>query len=158
MKKIAFPVGLCLAGIAGFAVAQVTLPKVASIGTTDLVQILPGGVPSAGNQYVIAGKIAGVPLYVDLGAATTGNTYTFAAGQKNMIMRPAGTLAAVTLVTEAAPSDGQEECFLSTQTTTSLTWNANTGQSISGAPSAGVANTRVCMLYNKTAATWYRAG
>ncbi len=158
MKKRTIVASLAIAAIAGFAVAQVVVPKLPTFGPTDLVQIIPGGVPTTSNQYIVAGKIAGAPLYVDLGVATTGNTFTFAQGQTNMIMRPAGTLAAVTLVTELTPSDGQMECFLSTQTTTALTWNAAAGLSISGAPTAGVANVRACMLFNKAALTWYRAG
>ena len=94
---------------------------------------------------------------MDGGAVSTAFTFTFGNTQTNYIIRPAGTLATGTLTAAPNPADGQRECFLSTQTQTALTWNANTGQSISGAPTAGVANTAVCMVYEAAAATWYRS-
>lgn len=158
-RKILSSVAVFAAVGIGFALAQVypvpLLPYFAP--STDLVQVVQGGVPNAAARYVYAGQLSGALLYQNLGVITTGNTYTFASGQGYILAQPAGTLAAVTLVTEANPSDGQKECFISTQTTTSLTWSANTGQSISGAPTAGVAQTAACMIYVKSVATWYRA-
>lgn len=54
MKKfLAALAGLAL--LAGLAVAQVpSVPRVTSIGTTDLVQIIPNGAPTAGNVYASA--------------------------------------------------------------------------------------------------------
>src|SRR5579859_2620652 len=104
MKRI---LGFALAGallLAGGALAQiVTLPIVQNVGTADLIQIIPNGVPASTNVYASPQQIAGVPGYVNLGVATTGNTYTFGNSQVFMLMQPAGTLAAVTLVTAPNP-------------------------------------------------------
>ncbi len=156
MKKYLFLLAAVALTFVGGAIAASTVPIVSTVGTADLVQIIPGGIATAQRYFAYPQQIAGAPAYQNLGAATTGNTYVFGNYTTNMIAQPAGTLAAVTLTAAANPSDGQVQCFTSTQTTTSLTWNANTGQSISGAPTAGVANTQACMIYVKSAATWYR--
>lgn len=146
-------------GLAAVVWAQSTNspPQVQHVGTTDLFQDIVNGMEVVGHQYATAAQINGVIGYQDLGAATTGNTYTFLKGQSQITMRPAGTLGAVTLTTEVSPGDGQVECFFSTQTTTSLTWTASTGQTIgSDAPSAGVANTRQCLQYELLTLTWHR--
>jgi hypothetical protein len=141
----------------GVALAQTIIPVVPTIGTNDYFQDVPNGNPGVGNVYAKAAQIAGVPGYVNGGVAVTAFTYTFGNSVTDYFIQPAGTLATGTLTTAANPSDGQRECFLSTQTQTALTWNANTGQSISGAPTAGVANTPYCMTYNLAALTWYRS-
>jgi hypothetical protein len=125
--------------------------------TADAVPVIQGGVGTTPAKYATPAQISGVWQYTNLGVATTGNTYAFAHNQVNMIMQPSGTLAAVTLTTDSNPSDGQRECFLSTQTTTSLTWNAASGQTMNNAPTAGVAMTPICMQYVLANATWYRA-
>lgn len=159
MKKLLL--GALLGGAAllvGYgAWSQNVIPQVTHVGPTDLFQDVVNGMEQVGHQYATAAQINGVIGYQDLGAATTGNTYTFLKGQSQMTMRPVGTLAAVALTTEASPGDGQVECFFSTQTTTSLTWTANTGQTMgSDAPTAGVANTRQCMQYETVSLTWHR--
>lgn len=158
MKKLLAFVGVIGLIGAGVALAQsYPPPQVSNVGTTDLIQIVPNGNPSVGNQYATPQQIAGVPGYVNLGVATSGNTYTYTNSQIFMLMQPSGTLAAVTLTTAPNPSDGQRECFLSTQTTTSLTWNANTGQTMGPTITAGVANTAICITYVKSSATWIRS-
>lgn len=161
MKKIgllAGAIGVALLSIVGLAWAQtMPVPLVPSVGPSDLFADVVNGMPTAQNQFATAAQIAGVPGYQNLGVATTGNTYAYANATTYMLMQPAATLAAVTLTAAPNPSDGQRECFLSTQTTTALTWNANTGQTISGAPTAGVANTGACMTFVKSLAAWIRS-
>lgn len=153
---------LCL-GVGGYALAQVggnptpLVPKVANVGTADCFMDVVGGFPTAQGYCAPAAAIAGVPGYVNGGAQTTGFSFTFGNTQTSYFIQPAGTLATGTLTTAANPADGQRECFLSTQTQTALTWNANTGQSMNNAPSAGVAMTPVCMQFSLATATWYRA-
>lgn len=148
--------GLAFVGLR--ATAQVMPnPMVQNVGPADIFQDVTQGLHQAASFYATAQQINGVIGYQDLGIATTGNTYTYLGAQMNMIMRPAGTLAAVTLTTTLYPGDGQVECFFSTQTTTALTWTANTNQTMgSDAPSAGVANTRQCMQYEVASTTWHR--
>ncbi len=155
-KKLYFLCG-ALALVAGAAIAQVpTPPSVASVGPTDLVAIVPGGQPSAQTQYATPGQIAGVPGYV-YNVPLTAFSLTYAKGQTNMVLNPAGTLATGTLTTEANPSDGQRECVLSTQTQTAITVTANTGQTIVNGPTALVANVPVCWTFVKSLAAWERS-
>lgn len=158
MKKLLLASAAGIVICAGLAFAQsIPVPFLSVVNTSDAIQDVPKGVPYAGNQYVTPAQIAGVPGYVNGGVAVTAWTYTFGNSVTDYFIQPAGTLATGTITTAANPSDGQRECFLSTQTQTALTWTANTGQTVSGAPTAGVANTTYCMTYNLAAATWYRS-
>jgi hypothetical protein len=140
------------------AEAQVQpVPQVSQVNPGDLFLDVVNGAPQAQSAYATPGQIAGVPGYVNGGAATTGFTFTFGNSQTDYFIQPAGTLATGTLTTAPNPSDGQRECFLSTQTQTALTWSANTGQSINNAPTAGVAMTPICITFSKATATWYRS-
>ncbi len=146
---------LALAG--GIAIAQVTVPKVLSVGPTDLFQVVVKGSPGPGNSYATAAQVSGVFGYKNGGAASTGFAYTFTAGQRYYFIQPADTLDAGALTTEANPGNGQVECLFSTQIVTALTWTANTGQTLDTAvPSAGAANALQCIQYNTSAAKWYR--
>ena len=152
-----FGVG-ALALAASLAVSQqISVPLVTNVGTADLFQDVVGGYPQSPTYYATAAQIAGVPGYVNGGAALTAWTYTFGNSVTNYFIQPAGTLATGTLTTAPNPGDGQRECFLSTQTQTAITWTANTGQSLSNAPTAGVANTPQCMTFSRATATWYRS-
>lgn len=146
---------VCLGGAA--VIAQVIpVPQVATVGTTDLIQIIPNGQPTAQSVYTTPASIAGVPGYV-YNVPVTAFSLTYAKGQTNMALNPAGTLATGTLTTEANPSDGQRECVLSTQTQTALTVTANTGQTIVNGPTALVANVPVCWTFVKSLAAWERS-
>ena len=72
--------------------------------------------------------------------------------------RPAGTLANGTLTMSASAGDGQRFCLQDTQTQSAITINANTNQSLGGlsTPTALVAGTRYCWIYNLPLATWLR--
>ncbi|HEV2674149.1 MAG TPA: hypothetical protein VGV37_06365 [Aliidongia sp.] len=159
MKKL---LSLALAGlllVAGGAFAQqIPVPQVQSLGSTDLVPVIPGGQPQAATYYATAGQVAGVFAY-SIQAPLTAFTITDGNGVSFLFLNPAGTLATGTLTMMAVPSDGQNFCLESTQTQTAITISANTGQSLGGTlatPTALVANTRYCWLYSRSAATWYR--
>ena len=158
MKYRLLVTGLLGAALLGGAViAASTLPQVVSVGPTDLIQVIPQGVPSAGNKYGTAAQINGVVGYVNGGVASTGWAHTFGNAETNFFMQPAGALATGAITAAPKPGDGQRECFLSTQTQTAITWTANTGQSITNAPTAGVAMTPVCMTWNAATSTWLRS-
>lgn len=149
---------LALAG--GVAVAQVSLPLLAAMGQTDLVQVIPAGQPHAGNQYVPAGELGGMSLY-SLQVPLTGFTITAAAGINQLILNPAGTLATGTLTLPPSPSDGSNFCVWDSQTQTAITVNANTGQSLNttigaATPTALTAKTSYCWRYLASQAAWYR--
>lgn len=91
----------------------------------------------------------------DYQAPTTGFSYTFAAGTTVLVMNPAGTLATGTITMPAAPADGMTISFSSTQQITALTVNANTGQSIVGAPTTMLAGGAATFVYRLSNTTWY---
>ena len=97
----------------------------------------------------------GVLQSYDYQVSTTGFSYTFAAGTTNLVMNPAGTLATGTITMPAAPSDGMTITFSSSQIITALTVNANTGQSIVGAPTSLTAGGAATFLYRLSNTTWY---
>jgi hypothetical protein len=150
-----------LGGVLGaaltLAIAQVTIPTVTSVGTGDYFQDIVGGNAQAGNRYATAAQINGPIGYVNAGVLATGQTLAFGNSTTEIVAQSSATIAAVTLTASASPGDGQLNCYMNTQTTSAITWNANTGQTISGAPTAGVANTRACMIYSAAAAAWVRA-
>lgn len=157
-KYIKYLLGAAALIGAGYAVAQTYAPSsVATVGTADLIPIIPGGgngsVPS---QFVKPSQIAGVPAYVNGGTIVTSATIQFANGQTNWFGHAAGTLALVTPTTAANPSDGQRECVWLDQTITSLAWTANTGQTIgANVVSAGTAKVPNCITYSAATTTWY---
>lgn len=143
-------------GVSAIAQSLPNLPKLQIVNADDLFQDIVHGAPQAGNFYVTAAQIAGVPGFVK-SVPLTAFSLTFANTQTNMILNPAGTLATGTLITAPAPSNGQRECVLSSQTQTALTWTANTGQTINNAPTALVANVPVCLTYSSSNLTWDRS-
>lgn len=153
--------------IAGAAVAQgafgppygntVSAPVVSGISPTDLVQIIPRGFPTTGDVYTNPGAIAGVPLYA-YNVPVTAFSLTFANNQAWFILNPAGTLATGTITMAPNPSDGQRECVSDSQIQTAITFTANAGQTVVGAPTAEAsANWVACFSYVASVATWFKA-
>ena len=158
MRKLIISAFVGAMAAAGIALAQTYPPPVVgTVGTADLFQDVVNGTGQSQSNYASAAQIAGVPGYVNGGVAVTAWTYTFGNSTTDYFIQPAGTLATGTLTAAASPSDGQRECFLSSQTQTALTWSANTGQTMNNAPTAGVANVPACMTFSKASATWYRS-
>jgi hypothetical protein len=86
--------------------------------------------------------------------ARTGFSYTFGNFQADMLFEPTVTLDTGTVTMAPAPIDGARACIFSTQIVTSLTLNANAGQSINNALTALAANVRHCYLYSVGDKTW----
>jgi hypothetical protein len=141
----------------GYAVAQtVPVPKVSAVNATaDLVQIIPGGVPTSQSKYATVAQTTAISGYKDLGTVSTDPAYTATTGVWNVFSHATGTVTAVTLTTPASPGDGQRLCYYNDHTTTTLTFTANTGQTIdSNVVAAGVANIPACIVYNGTTLAW----
>lgn len=97
----------------------------------------------------------GVLQAYDYQVLTTGFSYTFAAGTQVLVANPAGTLATGTITMPATPADGMTISFSSTKAITALTVNANTGQTITGAPTSLVANGSVTFIYRLSSTAWF---
>lgn len=157
MKRIlGFGLAAALFLTGSLAVAQiVTLPTVTSVGSADLFQDIVGGVPTQTNKYATAAQIAGVPGYHNFGTITTDPAYAVPNGTTDLMAHAAGTISTVTITTEPNPGDGKRECWFLDQTTSTLTWTANTGQTIgANVHGAGAANVPNCITYVASSATW----
>lgn len=75
-----------------------------------------------------------------------------------LALNPAGTLASGTITMPQAPTDGEVLTIASTQTITSLTHNANTGQTIVGALTTLPANTSATWTFNSGTGAWMYQG
>jgi type IV secretory pathway TrbL component len=161
MRKIAvYLASAVLFVVGGFAIAlaqTVIIPTVTNVAVADLLQVIVGGAPSAGNTYGTAGKVTHTESYVNGGTITTDPAYTFASGVTNWLGHKASGLTTGTFTTEAAPKDGNRECVWLDQTTTTLTWTANTGQTVDStiAHAAGIANVPNCITFQASNSTWY---
>ena len=139
MKKHIVLTGLAaLAGV-GYAFAQVTLPQVSAVGSSDLVQIIPGGTPVLGNQYVSASLLAnlsGTPRnYLDNGA-------------QSVIQRGTGTItcAANAAITNAAYVADRWGCSANVGS------GAGRGQVITASPAPPVGFTNSVKLWRNSGA------
>jgi len=110
--------------------------------------------PAGWDNYVKADDTTSVQTPL------TGFAITVANGTRNLILTPAGTLAAGAVTFPASTSlvDGQELLIASTQIITALTLTGN-GSTISNAVTTlAAAGDRVRYKYVLSTATWYRIG
>ncbi len=156
-KKIALGVLLALGLYGGYAAAQNTIvPLLTNVAVGDYMAVIHNGQISAQTTYATAGKVTHQQSYVNGGTITGDPAYTFANGVTNWFGHKASTLSTGTFTTEPNPQDGDRECVWLDQTITTLTWTANTGQTIdSNVPAAGTAKIPSCITYSAATATWY---
>lgn len=76
---------------------------------------------------------------------------------EQLVVKPAGTIAALTVNFPLAPYNGQVWGFVTTQIITALTMAA-TGKTISAALTAGTANGFATWKYRTADTNWYRVG
>lgn len=88
----------------------------------------------------------------------TAFTLAFAAGQSQMQIGGAATLATGTITLTAAPVDGQQNCFYTKPVVTALTLQvfAGSGQTLNDAVTATAATTRYCYIYSAGNSSWDR--
>jgi hypothetical protein len=89
-------------------------------------------------------------------APASGSTVTLTGQHCFIYIGNTGTLAALTIALPPAPVDGQFIDIAFQSAVTALTLTAATGQTITGAPTAGTANGSFTLRYNNQAATWVR--
>lgn len=100
-------------------------------------------------------------LVTTIFAPTAATTVVIPDGTRTYLMKPAGTLATLSVKFPAKPYEGQIVTICTTQDVTLLTLVANSGQTISGSPAAALqsANTFQSWIYSSIAtAGWYRHG
>lgn len=128
-----------------------------TINTWTALQNFSGGITVTGTT-TLGGAL--VETGYSYQAPLTGFSITIANGIQTLLLDPAGTLATGTITMPSAPADGQVVEVTSSQTITSLTVSANTGQSIKNAPTALTVSTTGSMgykfKYRGANTTWYR--
>lgn len=146
-------------------VCSVTVPAGPTVQTGD--ETIPVDTNLTGGQQPQSAKVkittvgGGKTLY---SAPLTGVTQTLTAGIRQVVIEPAGTIAAHTLVFPAASTltDGQRLGFCTTQIVTALTTTAGSGTTIMNAPTAMLvpvatgAASCVEWIYVTSTTKWYR--
>lgn len=186
LKRIALAVGLV--GVAVIAMAQTFAPNMPIIGGSSYCQstvngscvsTIPAGPAVSGAEYVPADTSAaggvnpqsGKFSILSLGAGVltynepvTTDTITLTNVTRQLIIKPAGTIAALTVVTPAATTllNGQRLGLCTTQIVSSLTVTAGSGTTVANAPTALLvpvatgAGSCVEWIYRTADTTWYR--
>lgn len=132
--------------------AATTVPAGTKAFTSDR-----GPVTSDGTNWLahFGNFLTGTDPRVQTNTPLTGFTITVADTANQLILTPAGTLAAGTINLPANPYDGMEVAIASTQTVTALTLSGN-GKTLNAAVTTIGATSPVRYKYNAAATTWYR--
>lgn len=170
MRHLKLISALGVAGLlvaAGLAVAQTYPPPTAPTihNNTDLIAIVPNGIPSAQSQYVPPAEISNAPGYVKVTPTTAigspGYYNTFAANQSYMIVVLTTTMPYSYNYTAASPSDGARECISGSGgaiTQATLWATAASGQTVTGGSNVSVSsNSSACWTYSLQNLTWDRS-
>ena len=99
---------------------------------------------------------AGLIRQFDFNTPVTGFSYTVPAKTVGTVFSPAATLLTGTITMPAAPVDGMTVSLSTTQAITTLTLNANVGQSISNAVATFAVGGTASYLYRASNTMWYR--
>ena len=78
--------------------------------------------------------------------------------RSHLTVKPAGTIAALTILVPDDPYDGEEVSFNTTQTITALTVDDTAGATFANAPTTLSAGAFARMKYREADNTWYRIG
>ena len=172
MKKLLTFAALGALALAGAVYAQtIPIPQVQTItSATDLVQIIPRGVPSSPSVYAPAAALNTQEVYAKV-ALTTASNYTTSPGyvqafsnfQTDILLTSSTTILYDYFTFAPNPSDGAKECIYSNATVTSAYPTANTSVNAQVVNSNNTitsmtANARYCFLYSASNLTWDRDG
>ena len=107
-------------------------------------------------DYEVAAILTGpATLSSKLYVPTTGNTLAFSGAFTVMIVKPAGTLSALTIDLPASPPDGTYVKATCSQIVSTLTLASTDSSTIIAAPTSFAAGGHFSYLYNLSDTTWY---
>lgn len=159
MKKFRL---IAMALVAGFgisaALAQVyPVPPIPQHVASDLIQVVPNGVPSAQSVYEPWNGVTNVYGYYKNGTGTASITLNTGANISFVQFANASAIANLYLYLPTAPLDGAQDCYFSIGGVTAMTLYAGvTTDTLNNAITAMTANTRYCYLYSKSNVSWDR--
>lgn len=93
---------------------------------------------------------------IEYAEPTAGGTVNVSANTTALTLKPAGTLATLTINLQDTPPDGHKISIMSTEIVTALTLGTAGDDSIVGGASALAANTPIAYVYRAADTTWYR--
>ena len=93
---------------------------------------------------------------IQVATPTTGTSITISDAIAALILKHTATIATLTIVLPASPVNGQRVSISTRSTVTTLTLNANTGQTRYGNPTTIAATTPVAFIYESATLSWYR--
>jgi hypothetical protein len=148
-------------------------------GATNIFnwKTIPTYVPASGNSlvlyldydpsegwfmwtgYAVESAALDANAEIDNQSPVTGFSYTVKNGSFYLMLTPLGTLATGTVTMPPTPVERQVVSINSTQIITSFTLNANSGQTLVGAPAALAVNTPIRFVWDRTTGggTWWPA-
>ncbi len=149
------------------------LPAASSAAAADILPIVQGGATKKATVAQVRAGLAATGASADntmrdltvgsigytlqYSAPSTGATVTVSDHVSQLIVDPAGTLAALTINMPAAPVAGQEVNIAFSQIVTTLTMSGN-GNTLNGGLAAATVNGFARWAYRPTNTTWYRTG
>ncbi len=154
MKKLIAAAALCIAALAGFAVAQTPSVFITSPVGSETIQARNSGAAITSIFLSQARDAVGFSTQ----APSTGFSLAFTQYQSLMVISSASTLAAGTITLSPTPYNGQQNCFYTRPIVTSLTMAAGTGSAtINNGLTATTALTQYCFVYSTTGNVWERS-
>lgn len=137
--------------------------NISRIALAAAAALIAGTIAALGNATLFT-SIGDQVFYGPLGSTyvknvpLTGFSLTFANAQGDLLLRPAGTLAAGYVTLAPLPPDGRRACIFSTQTITTLYLTKGAAaQTLNDAVTTLAANARVCYTYGLSNLTWDRS-
>lgn len=127
-----------------------TLTLTAPSGSGGVVTLPTSGTLSTSSDLLVQ--------TIQFATPTAGQTVTITAGTQNLILKPAGTLATLTVVMPTTPANGTTVAIASTQIVTTLTHSAGGSDTLNGALAAFTANGFAKYIYRTADTSWYRIG
>ena len=94
--------------------------------------------------------------YIQTATPVTGDSITITNTTSVLILKHTATIATLTIVLPAAPSNGQIVHVCTRSTVTTLALSANTGQTSYGAPSTITPTSQTAFIYEAATLSWYR--
>ena len=94
--------------------------------------------------------------YIQTATPATGDSITITNTISVLILKHTATIATLTIVLPAAPSNGQIVHVCTRSTVTTLTLSANTGQTRYGAPTTITPTSQIAFIYEAATLSWYR--
>lgn len=150
---LAITLALLTVGTATYVIAQTTFPTLSKMTGSELFEVY--GLATPTHVYVSARQITSQTGYYKSSPAT-GFTYTFANTVTRAAFSNTSADSTATITLAPSPSDGARECMFSVGGVTTLTLNANAGQSINNAVTSLTADVAACYLYSASNTTWDR--